>query len=85
MGYKFNGRKLAKAINDKLSSQRVEVSIRYPDRTVKTTRPMSLRDAAKEIGTSAPTLSRCSRTFKPDVDTFAKLCNWLQVDPGSFF
>ena len=41
-----------------------------------------LRAAAKEVGTSAPTLSRIEAGKMPDLHTFGKLCKWLEVDPG---
>ena len=42
-----------------------------------------LREAAAEIGTSAPTLSRIESGKMPDLQTFGKLCRWLEVDPAS--
>ena len=41
-----------------------------------------LRETAREIGTSAPTLSRVESGKMPDLQTFGKLCRWLEVDPG---
>jgi len=41
-----------------------------------------IRDAAKEIGISSATLSRVERGGTPDIDTFRKICVWLNVDPG---
>ena len=41
-----------------------------------------LRETAREIGTSAPTLSRLESGKMPDLQTFSKLCRWLEVDPG---
>jgi transcriptional regulator with XRE-family HTH domain len=41
-----------------------------------------IREVAKEIGVSPATLSRVERGLMPDVDTFTKICNWLNVDPG---
>lgn len=44
-----------------------------------------LRNIAKEIGDiTAPTLSRIERGNLPDVDTFMKLCKWLEVSPDFF-
>lgn len=43
-----------------------------------------LREAAKEIGISAPTLLRVESGRLPDLDTFGKICRWLQIDPGDF-
>ena len=42
---------------------------------------ITLSDLAKEIGTSAYTLSRIENTkFKPDLDTYTKILNWLITD-----
>ena len=43
-----------------------------------------LREAAADIGISAPTLLRVESGRLPDLDTFGKICGWLQVDPGDF-
>ena len=40
-----------------------------------------LRAAAKEIGISAPTLLRIEAGHIPDLETFGKICQWLEVDP----
>ena len=42
-----------------------------------------LRAAAVEIGTSAPTLSRIEGGKMPDLQTFIKLCRWLEIDPAT--
>ena len=41
-----------------------------------------LRAVANEIGTSAPTLSRIESGKMPDLQTFGKLCRWLELDPS---
>ena len=43
---------------------------------------VGVRAAAKEIGISPATLSRVERGYLPDLDTFGKICKWLNVDPG---
>ena len=43
-----------------------------------------LRDTAKIIGISPPTLMRVESGRIPDVATFGKICQWLQVSPESF-
>ncbi len=43
-----------------------------------------LRDVSKEIGVSAPTLSRIEQGKVPDVETFIKLCEWLGVSTDNF-
>lgn len=46
---------------------------------------MGLREVAKEIGNiSAPTLSRIEQGKLPDIDTFFRVCEWLEV-PTDFF
>lgn len=45
-----------------------------------------LRVAADEIGgISASTLSRVEQGKMPDLDTFMRLCDWLEVTPEHFF
>jgi len=41
-----------------------------------------IREVAKEVGVSAATLSRVERGKLPDLETFAKVCEWLEIDPG---
>lgn len=41
-----------------------------------------VREVATEIGISAATLSRVERGNLPDLDTFAKVCKWLRLDPA---
>jgi len=41
-----------------------------------------IRTIAAKIGVSAATLSRVERGYLPDLDTFGKLCRWLEIDPG---
>lgn len=48
-------------------------------------RGISLREAAKETGVSASTLSRVSNGEVPDMDSFAALIHWLDVDVNQFF
>jgi len=43
-----------------------------------------LRSIADEIKVSAPTLSRVEKGNIPDLDTFMKLCDWLEVSPDEF-
>ena len=45
-----------------------------------------LRKTAKEIGEiSASTLSRIEQGKMPDMETFIRLCDWLEVKPDQFF
>ncbi|MEC5172178.1 helix-turn-helix transcriptional regulator [Chryseobacterium nepalense] len=44
-----------------------------------------LRAVAEEIGgVSAPTLSRIEQGKLPDVDTFIKICKWLETPTDTF-
>lgn len=43
-----------------------------------------LRETAKEIGIGPATLMRVENGRIPDIETFGKLCHWLNLDPGSF-
>ncbi|MBN8675443.1 MAG: helix-turn-helix transcriptional regulator [Chitinophagales bacterium] len=46
---------------------------------------LGLRQAAKEIGgVSVSTLSRVENGNLPDIDTYVKLCNWLEVSVDFF-
>lgn len=45
-----------------------------------------LRATASEVGEiSASTLSRIEQGKMPDLDTFMRLCDWLEVTPEQFF
>lgn len=41
---------------------------------------VGVRAAAKEIGISPATLSRVERGFLPDLETFRKICQWLDIN-----
>lgn len=41
-----------------------------------------VREFARELGISPATLSRIERGKLPDLETFAKLCSALKIDPG---
>lgn len=41
-----------------------------------------VRETAVEVGISPATLSRVERGYLPDLETFGKVCRWLDVDPG---
>lgn len=41
-----------------------------------------VRDVAKELGVSPATLSRVENGSTPDLETFKRVCLWLEVDPG---
>jgi transcriptional regulator with XRE-family HTH domain len=42
-----------------------------------------IREVAAEIGISPATLSRVERGYLPDIETFGKICRWLNIDPGA--
>lgn len=44
-----------------------------------------IREAAKEVGVSAATLSRVENGKIPDLETFGKICHWLGDDPSIYF
>ena len=47
---------------------------------------VGLRATAEEIGKiSASTLSRIEQGKMPDLDTFIRVCDWLEVTPEQFF
>lgn len=41
-----------------------------------------IRVVAEQIGISPATLSRVERGSLPDLETFRKICTWLEIDPG---
>lgn len=41
-----------------------------------------LREVAAEIGIGLSTLSRIENGKLPDLETFQKICSWLEIDPG---
>jgi transcriptional regulator with XRE-family HTH domain len=43
-----------------------------------------IREAAAQIEISPATLSRVERGHMPDLETFAKICRWLDRDPREF-
>lgn len=44
----------------------------------------TLRDVAEEIRIGPATLMRVENGRLPDLTTFGKICNWLDVEPGNF-
>ena len=44
---------------------------------------VGIRATAREIGVSPATLSRVENGKLPDLENFAKICQWLEVDPAS--
>ena len=63
-----------------------EINIRELATMIKNKRGRrGLREVAKEIGdVSASTLSRIEQGKIPDLDTFIKLCKWLDVSADHF-
>lgn len=46
---------------------------------------IGVREAAKEIGISPATLSRCENGKEPDVYTYFYCCRWLEMSMQTFF
>lgn len=46
---------------------------------------LTLRELARLIGVSAPTLSRIESGNEPNIVTFGQICEWLRYDPAKFF
>lgn len=42
-----------------------------------------VRETAKEIGITHSTLLRIEAGYLPDLETFRKVCKWLEIDPGT--
>lgn len=45
---------------------------------------VGLRTLSSEIGISPATLSRIEQGNLPDIETYLKLCDWLEVSPDYF-
>jgi transcriptional regulator with XRE-family HTH domain len=45
---------------------------------------LSLRKAAEKSGVSYPTLSKIENGDKPDLETFIKVCRWIEL-PTEYF
>ena len=45
---------------------------------------LSLRESAQQTGVSASTLSRLANGESPDIDSFAALVRWLDIDANVF-
>ena len=43
-----------------------------------------IREVAKEIEISPATLSRVESGKLPDLNSFSKICTWLNIDPNEF-
>lgn len=41
-----------------------------------------LREIAKKMGISHTTLARVEAGKQPDLDTFSKICKWLEINPS---
>ncbi|WP_368039552.1 helix-turn-helix domain-containing protein [Sphingomonas sp. ID1715] len=45
---------------------------------------VGVRAAAAEVGISSATFSRIENGHMPDLESFAKVCAWLKVNPSEF-
>lgn len=43
-----------------------------------------VRAAAADVNISSATFSRVENGHMPDLETFAKICRWVERDPGEF-
>jgi transcriptional regulator with XRE-family HTH domain len=41
-------------------------------------RRLSVREAARETGVSPATMSRVTRGYSPNIETYTRLCRWLE-------
>lgn len=84
MRYTFNLDLLAKDLADarlSKSTKTLRIGSGVPFKL-----PMSMRDAASQMGISAPTISRTERAIAPpDTDTFLAMCGWLKKSPSRYF
>ncbi len=46
---------------------------------------LNLRQAARQIGISASTLSRIENGNPPEIETFGRICQWLKEPPSKYF
>lgn len=83
---RFNRKKFAKDIVAFRASKSAKtISVRTTTGLVSLTVPSGLRLSARNAGISAATLSRIERGCVPDIHTFAKICGWMQEEPGKYF
>lgn len=52
---------------------------------VRQSRGVHWKTVAREAGVSASTLTRMGQGRRPDVDSFAALASWADLDPDDFF
>lgn len=45
---------------------------------------LGIRAAAAEVGVGPATLSRIENGQMPDLQTFVRVCRWLELDPADF-
>lgn len=82
---RFDQKKFAIDLVKRRSVASKHVTIQTITGPVRLLVPSGLRGAAKAAKVSAPTLSRIERGGKPDIDTFAKLCGWMNENPTKYF
>ncbi len=74
MVIRFKKEEFSKAIRDKMFGE-----------MLKQDRRIGLREFAKEIGISAPTLSRIERGNIPDIETYFSICFWMKRSTNQFY
>jgi transcriptional regulator with XRE-family HTH domain len=72
-------------MNTKITFNAAELASDVRKRRNRLSDPISLRDAALQVGVSSATLSRVENAGTPDVDTYAKVCAWLDIDMQHYF
>jgi transcriptional regulator with XRE-family HTH domain len=73
MKIKFNQIEFSNAVKEKMFNEMLTEK-----------RRIGVREFAKRIGISAPTLSRIENGRTPDINTYLKLCQWLKANPATF-
>lgn len=63
----------------------MKISIDELGRLMRTKRGIrGVRAAAADVDISSATFSRVENGHMPDLETFAKICKWVDRDPGEF-
>ena len=82
---KFDNKKFSKDVVKMRCVSSKEVKVQTINGPIKLMVPSGLRGAARKANVSAPTISRIERGGMPDMETFAKLCGWMNENPTKYF
>jgi len=74
MKLRFDNEKFTNVVKEKMFTQ-----------MAKEKRRIGVREFAKKIGVSASTISRVENGKLPDVETFYKICWWMNKSTDEFF